>query len=239
MKSDRFFYSAAGALFLLIMVVGFHPFITSGSGVAGRKIDPGIFPLVLVHGLAIAAWYVLFFGQSLLIAVRNRRLHMKLGWGAVAIALTIACTGSMVAIRSVQISPVGFRFFGMEYSRFLLVMLTEIGLYTFFVAAGLMVRKQPKIHRGMMVLASLCLLAGATVRMPFLVPLFGNTGWVGLFGAVFCVGAVLLLVRLAMTRTFDRWFSAGYAFWVVVFIASVKLSMTDTWGRLAGIVLKL
>ena len=239
MKSDRFFYSAAGAVFLLMMVVGFHPFITSGSGLAGRKIDPVVFPLVLVHGLAIAAWYVLFFIQSLLITVRNRRIHMKLGWSVIVIALTIACTGSLVAIRSVQITPAAFHFFGMEYSRFLLVMLTEIALYTFFVAAGVLVRKQPKIHRAMMLLASLTLLAGATARMPFLYPFFGETGWVGLFGPVFCLGATLLLVRFTMTRTLDRGFAAGYAFWVIAFIVSEKLSLTNTWSRWAGTILKL
>jgi hypothetical protein len=239
MKSDRFFYSAAGALFLVMMVVGFHPFITNGTGVAGRQIDPGIFPIVLAHGLAIAAWYVLFFVQSLLITVKNRRLHMKLGWAAVAIAGTIACTGSMVAIRSVQISEAGFRFFGMEYTRFLLVMLTEIWLYTIFVAAGIVVRKKPKIHRGMMVLASLCLITGATARMPFLDPVFGNTGWVGLFGPVFCLGALLLAVRMSMTHTFDRWYAAGYAIFVVVFITSVKVSLTEAGRWLATVILKL
>jgi hypothetical protein len=43
-----------------------------------------------VHGLAIAAWYVLFFAQSLLIGVRNRRLHFKLGWSAVGVGLAIS-----------------------------------------------------------------------------------------------------------------------------------------------------
>lgn len=237
MRPDRFFYSVTGALFLIMMVIGFHPFITSGTGQGGRVIDPVIFPLVVVHGSAIAAWYVLFFVQALLIGVRNRRLHMKVGWGAIAIALTIACTGSLVAIRSVQLTPPAVRFFDMEYSRFLLVMLTEIGLYTCFVAAGLLVRKQPKIHRPMMVLASLCLLAGATARMPFLYPLFGHAGWVGLFGPVFCLGATLLLVRFVMTRNFDRWFAGGYAFWVIAFIGSEKLSLTDAWSRLAGAIL--
>ena len=51
-------------------------------------------------------------------------------------------------------------------------------------------RKKPRIHRAAMVLASLCLLAGATARMPFLYPVFGATGWMGLFGPVFCLGAV-------------------------------------------------
>jgi hypothetical protein len=238
-KTDRWFYSASAASFIVIMLVGFHSFITSGRGAGDRVIDPTIFRLDLIHGLAIAAWYVLFLTQSLLISIRNRRLHFRLGWSAVAIALAIAVTGPWVAIRSVQITPPEFHFVGLQYSRFLLVMLTEVALYTAFVAIGILNRKKPRIHRAAMVLASLSLLAGATVRMPFLHPVFGATGWVGLFGPVFCLGAVLLLIRCALNRSLDRWFAIGYAAWVILFIASEKLALTETWSAAAATILKL
>ena len=221
------------------MLVGFHSFVTSGRAAGGRIIDPAMVHLDLIHGLAIAAWYFLFLTQSLLISVRNRRLHFKVGWAAVAIALTIAVTGPWVAIRSVQITPPEFHFVGLLYSRFLLVMLTEVALYTAFVAIGILNRKKPGIHRAAMILASLSLLAGATVRMPFLHPVFGATGWIGLFGPVFCLGAVLLLIRRAVTRSFDRWFAIGYAAWVILFIASEELALTDAWSAAAATILKL
>ena len=239
MKIDRWFYSTAGAGFIVIMLVGFHSFVTSGRAAGGRIIDPAMVHLDLIHGLAIAAWYFLFLTQSLLISVRNRRLHFKVGWAAVAIALTIAVTGPWVAIRSVQITPPEFHFVGLLYSRFLLVMLTEVALYTAFVAIGILNRKKPGIHRAAMILASLSLLAGATVRMPFLHPVFGATGWIGLFGPVFCLGAVLLLIRRAVTRSFDRWFAIGYAAWVILFIASEELALTDAWSAAAATILKL
>src|SRR5690348_9975816 len=118
MKKDRFLYTAVAALFLLLMLLGFRPFHTHGTGFAGRPIDPGILPLVTVHGSAIALWFVLFFVQSLLIGVRRRKLHMKLGWSSIAIGMTIAITGTAVAIRSAQITPSNFVFFGIPYSRF-------------------------------------------------------------------------------------------------------------------------
>jgi 4-amino-4-deoxy-L-arabinose transferase-like glycosyltransferase len=139
----------------------------------------------------------------------------------------------------VQITPPDFRFFGMQYSRFLLVMLTEIALYTVFVTIGIFSRRKPRIHRAAMVLASLCLLAGATARMSFLHPLFGVTGWIALFGPVFCIGAALLLMRCIVDRSFDRWFATGYAAWVIIFIASEKLALTETWSTLAAAILKL
>ena len=239
MKTDRWFYSAAGAGFLVMMLVGFRAFVTSGSGAGGRVIDPTIFRLDLIHGLAIAAWYVLFFIQSLLIAGRNHRLHFKLGWSAVAVGLAIVVTGPWVAVRSVQITPPNFHFFGMQYSRFLLVMLTEIALYAAFVALAISMRKKPRIHRSAMLLASLCLLAGATARMSFLHPVFGATGWIGLFGPVFCLGAALLLIRCTLTRSFDRWFAMGYTFWVIIFISSEKLALTEAWRAAAAAILKL
>lgn len=239
MKADRLFYSAAGALFLLTMSIGFRQFILHGHGQGGRVISPVIVALVTVHGLAIAAWYTLYFVQAVLIAVRQRKLHMTLGWGAVAVGLTIAVTGPLVAIRSVQITPAQFHFFGMLYSRFLLGMLTEITLFTGFVTAGLLMRTKPRVHRALMTLASLSLLAGATVRIPFLYPVFGHVGWVGLYAPVFCLGALLLLLRFALTRTLDRTFGYGYALLVACLVASASLGATHAWDQLAAAMLRM
>jgi hypothetical protein len=38
-------------------------------------------------------------------------------------------------------------------------------------------------------------------------PVLGATGWIGLFGPVFCLGAALLFIRCALTRSIDRWFA--------------------------------
>jgi hypothetical protein len=237
MKADRLFYSAAAVVFLLVMLLGFHPFYRQGTHFDGSPINRGIFLLVLVHGLSIAAWFVLFLAQSLLIAVRKRKLHMMLGWAAIAIGVAIVSTGTMVAIRSVQLTPT-FVFFNMEYPRFLLVMFTEMALFTVFITAGIVTRKKPKIHRSMMLLTGLTILPGATARMPMLVPIFGHSGWVGLFGPVFCLGGLLLLIRIATTRRFDAWFAGGYAAWVVAYIGSKQLSLTETWSRMAAGILR-
>lgn len=220
------------------MLVGFRHFLANGTASDGSPLNPAMFRIDLIHGLAIAAWYVLFFIQSLLISVRSRRLHFKLGWSAVAVALTIAVTGPLVATRSVQNTSSDFHFFGMQYSRFLLVMYAEITLYLGFVAAAIFARKKPKIHRAAMLLASMSLLAGATARMPFLYPVFGDNSWIGLFGPVFCLGAVLLLVRCAVTRSFDRWFAFGYATFVLVLVMSERVSLTETWSTVAARILR-
>lgn len=239
MKSTRIFYTTAASLILLITVVGFFPYYARGQGEGGRIIAPDIFLTVLVHGLSITAWYVLSLAQSLLIAGSNRRFHMKLGWAAVGLLPVVTVSGVLVAVRSAQGAP-GFIFFGMNYQvEFLLVMLTEIAVFTVLVVAGLALRKQPEKHRAMMLAASLSLLLGATTRIPSLVALFGgHDSRVAFFGPVFCLAVLLVLVRSVMTRTVDRWLAAGCGFMIISYLAAEQLSRSAAWHQLAEALLK-
>ncbi len=239
MKSDRFFYSTAAALNLVIMFVGFSAFYMSGHGAGGRVIAPGIMAVVIVHGMGITAWYILSLVQSLLITVKNRKLHMKLGWSAVGLLPVIAVSGVLVAIRSARGAP-GFVFFGMDYQvGFLLVMLVEIAVFTGLVTTGILIRKRPEIHRAMMLSASLSLLLGATTRIPWLVaPFGGENSRVAFFGPVFVLGALLIFVRSLMTRKFDRWLATGYSVMVIAYLVAEQFSRTDAWHQMAGALLK-
>lgn len=162
-QSVRYFYSLAAIIMLIIMLAGFHPYYLGGEGMRGRQISPQLETLVLVHGTAMTAWLILFFVQSLLIPARKLRLHMKLGWGAAVVSLVVSGTGFMVAVQSVWPVP-AIPFWGMTYRQFLMVMLAEVTLFTIFVLAGLLSRKKPKIHRSMMLLASLSILGCKYIR---------------------------------------------------------------------------
>jgi hypothetical protein len=237
MKPERYFYSVAAITMLLITLAGFHPFYIAGERLRGRKISPELFPLVLVHGAAMTAWMVLFVIQSLLISVRNRKLHVKLGWSAVVIAPVITVLGYMVAVQSVRETPM-LRFWGMDYRQFLLIMLAEVTLFIVFVLAGMLNRRRPHVHRPMMLLASLSILAGATFRMPILYPIYGESGWFGMFGPIFTLGAVLLFVRSLLRHGVDRWFAVGYAATIVLYVAASKLAVSDAWSQLVKTILK-
>jgi hypothetical protein len=102
------------------------------------------------------------------------------------------------------------------------------------VAIGVLNRKRPRIHRPMMLMASLVILTGATGRIPLISAIFGFHTWIALFGSVVSLGALLLLVRLAMTRTVDREFATGYAALVVVTVVAARLAVTNVWINWAG-----
>ena len=237
MKLDRFFYTAAGSIFLVLTVLGFQQYIFHGKHVDGSAIAPVMLAIVIAHSTAIFAWFVMFFVQALLISTHNRRLHMTLGWGVVGIAAMIAVTGPMVAFRSIRAAPEQV-IFDWPGPQFLLVMYTEIALFSVFVTIGVLNRKRPRIHRPMMLMASLAILSGATGRIAQVGSIFGGHHWVGISGPVVTLGLLLLAVRTAMTRTFDRPFAMGLAVYAVVTLVAGRLAVTSAWVDWAGIILK-
>jgi hypothetical protein len=237
-RSDHIFYTGAGAIFLVLIVIGFQHYLFGGKHDDGTPIDPSILATVVAHSSSIFAWYLLFFVQSLLISTQNRRLHMKLGWSVLVIASMIALTGPLVAVRSLRLNPRAV-VFDFPSRQFLLLMYAEIAMYVVFVAIGVLNRKRPRIHRPMMLLACLPILPGATGRILPIISVFGFHTWVGMFGPVVSLGALLLLVRLAITRRIDGAFAAGYAVFVVATVVVSKLAFTSVWVKWAGTILKL
>lgn len=237
MKLDKLFYVSTSVVFLLLMAAGFHNFVPHGSGAQGRVIDPHIFPIVLAHGLAIAAWYLLYFLQTLLIAARNRKLHMTLGWSVVVLAPLITLLGIWVAIRSVQVTPAQFVIVGIPYSQFLLLMFAEMVTFAGFVTAGILTRKQPRTHRAMMLCASLTLLSGATFRITAISAIFGEVGFFAIFRPVLALAILLLLVRWVQTRSLDRALVIGTTVLFGVDAIACALATTHAWDVTAAVIL--
>jgi len=235
-RSLRWLHSAIALVFLSATLIGFMPFFTKGEGMGGRQIPPDFFALVLAHGMLLTTWIMLFFSQAVLISSRNHRLHMKFGWSSIAFALAIVITGFMVTIRSVGPVP-NAPFRGMAYHQFMLLMFVELIAFAVFVALGVALRKQAAAHKAMMILAVLSVLPASTIRLPFLIPIFGDAGWSGFYGAVFALGAIILIARSIIAGSFDRWFAAGYAAMVVVFVAATKIAVTDFWSHTAMAIL--
>lgn len=234
---SRYYYSCLAFVMLLIMFAGFYPYYLRGRGMGERIISSDISTLVLIHGGALTAWLILFFVQSSLIPARRIRLHMKLGWLAVGVAIVASISGFQVAVESVRKAPDAI-FWGMADRQFLMVMFSEVALFTLLVIVGVLLRKRREAHRAMMLLASLSILAGATVRMPILFPVFGEAGWLGIFGPIFTLGALFLLVRSLFDKVLDRWLAAGYAVMVVVYIGACYFAVSDAWTEMSRVILK-
>jgi hypothetical protein len=235
--ADRLFYPVTSFIILALTFLAFQRFYLAGSGAFG-PLTPQIAPLVIIHGVVLTGWVVLFFVQSVLIASRNRRLHMRLGLTALVLAPGIVVTGVWVAVAGTRLSP-DVAIGGFPRPQFLLVLLAQMLAFGVFVALGLTMRKKPRRHRAMILMATIALLPPVTTRLAFLRDIFGLEGSWSVNGAQFVFGGLLLLVRLIVDRSFDRWFAAGYASLLCLMMVSQYLAVGESWGRVAKWILQI
>ena len=195
---ERYFYSVATVLLLVLAVVGFQLFYFHGQAYPGRPLTPPIKTLIITHGVAMSLWMLLAIIQPLLIASGNRRIHMALGKVMVVIAVVLVVLGMKMGIAACKVAPPDMMFGPLIPKQFMIVPVGDIALFALFVAAGVSWRKRPDRHRPLMFLASLAAVGAAISRMDFLNHLYLGTVWEKLFGFFFftvVAGAVFLILK--------------------------------------------
>ncbi len=238
--ATRWFYSAAAALLLVLMFVGFQRFYVQGRAYPDRDLTPPIRTLLILHGVAMTAWMLLLLVQSLLVANKKLRVHMSLGMAGAALAAAIVFLGWKLGIASTSVSPPELRIWGVSPRQFMIVPIVSVTIFGAFVAVGVLYRKRPHVHKPMMLLASLAAMPAAVSRIDSLNAYYLGTFWETHFGAFFMtlvLGGALLLVRCATTRKLDVPFAAGWAALVVSSAAIVHMATSDVWDRFAGFLL--
>jgi len=85
-------------------------------------------------------------------------------------------------------------------------------------------------------------ISAATDRIPAIISLFDRTIWGTTLGPFFpplVVRALLLMVKWALTRSFDRYFAVGWVGLVVADAGIMKLPTTQTWDGIASFLLRI
>lgn len=100
-------------------------------------------------------------------------------------------------------------------------MFAEMAAFTTLLGLGLRWRRRPERHRAMMLLASVRIRAGATVRMPVFYPVFGQAGWPGIFGPIFALGLILVAAHTWANARLDAWLTGGYVVRVRLVVVQV------------------
>ena len=90
------FYSAAALALAALVFVGFARtfYLRAWFDVPPTTV------LLLLHGIAFTAWFVLFVIQTRLIAAQNYRTHMQLGIAGIIVAIAVVILGYSTAIVS-------------------------------------------------------------------------------------------------------------------------------------------
>lgn len=233
------FYLAMAGVFAVIAVAGFSrsylwPVIMN-------RFDGSAF--VHLHALMLFGWMVLMAWQSAL--VRQRRIEAHRAWGMLGISLAtgVLFTTMGLVVRGLDAATAAGTFDRVRLP--VVAILSQIGLFTAFVAAAVASVRRPDTHRRLMLLATASLLPPAVARLFGVVLAPANAGRpnialvtdVNLAFAVSLAAALIvdLLVVVAMVydwRTRGRPHSAyvfGGACMLLVHLLRKPFAYTELW----------
>ena len=232
----RFLHATFAVLLFVLTFLGFQFFYLQGKAYPGREILPQVKTLVVLHGLFMSTWMVLYVVQPFLIATGNRRLHMAVGKFGAVLAASMVVLGPMVSVATTRYGP-EFPLWGLNRRQFMAIPILVMLVFAVFVALGVWQRRRPEIHRSMMLLATLGIVVAATDRIGALHALYGESIWGQVFGPFFPeleIGAAFLGVKALLTRSFDRLFATGLAVFAVVSASIMQVATTAVWFRFAS-----
>ena len=236
-KLARWFYPATGVAMLLLTLVGFNLFYFRGQSYPGRPIPEPIRALVIVHGVIMLAWILLYLVQPALVALKKRKWHMAVGRVGAVVGVGVLVSGLMLAVRSAAITPPDMVIWGMTPKPFMAVPFISVLIFASFVGVGVWKRRRPDVHRAAMFLATLSAISAAVSRIDALNALYAGTVWDRLLGPFFVsllIGGVLVALRCVLARRVERPLVLGYGLLVLLSLGIVAVARTDVWDAFAS-----
>ena len=222
---DRRLYIWFAVFIPVIVLIGFARTYYL-KGFFGNPPLPGL--LVHLHGLVMTTWVVLFAAQVSLVTTRRTRTHQRLGvFGAILAALIVivgVLTGLSAAARGATPGPPALQF--------LVIPLGDMLVFATLVGAALYFRRRRlDIHKRLMLLAAVNLLAPAIARIPL--HFIETGGALAFFGLTdLCLIAVVVFDTIK-----NRRLHPVFLWGTLLIIASQPLRLmlagTDVWIRFA------
>jgi hypothetical protein len=224
-RRERWFYISMSIAAVITVFAGFsrtyylRPYFNTAP----------LMPLLHLHGLVFTSWLALFLVQTTLIAAHRTDIHRRLGiLGGVIAALMIVIGPTTAVIRASQgATPVP----GVSPLSFLVVPLGDMFLFAILVSAGFNYRRRPDVHKRLMMLATISILAAAIARLPFAIMQAGPPAFFGLTDVfvLACISYDLITLKRVHRAT---------ALGALLIIASQPLRLmlggTHAWLAFAG-----
>ncbi len=149
-RHNRFFIGIAISM-LIVLLLGFgksfylRPWFT----------DTPLPGYLLVHGMVMTAWYLLFLLQTCLIAANKRQLHQAMGIVGLILAVAVVVTGLYVDIniiphkQSLGVDMSDAKMLN-GYAWFTLASMSSVIIFAGIIAAALGWRRNAAIHKRLM-----------------------------------------------------------------------------------------
>jgi hypothetical protein len=142
---------------LVIVAVGFaRSFYFRNILNAGHRTSSTLPAYLVAHGIVLTLWFLLFLGQALLASSGRVRLHHSLGIAGAALAAVLFALSMLVVVRSVV----------RETSLVVIGDIALLILFAILVTASIRFRRKPEVHKRLIVIASISIVAPAIARWP-------------------------------------------------------------------------
>jgi hypothetical protein len=190
--------------------------------------------LVHVHGIVMTSWVVLFVTQVTLVATGRTKTHQRLGVFGALLAVLIVIVGVLTAIAGAARGATP----GPPALQFLAVPLFDMLAFAILVGTALYFRRSRlDIHKRLMLIAAVNLLAPAIARIPLhFIEVGGPLAFFGLTD-------LCLLACVGFDTIKNRRLHPAFLWGTLLVIASqplrLMLSGTDIWLRFATMLVGL
>ncbi|HXD40110.1 MAG TPA: hypothetical protein VN649_06080 [Ramlibacter sp.] len=219
------FYAWVALTAALIIFAGFARtfYLRSISGA------PPLSPLLIVHGVVMTTWFVVFGAQVWLVSAGRTGLHRRLGVAGLIVAVLVVCVGVAAAIdagrRGASPAP------GVPPLMFMAIPLFDMPVFALLVAVALWQRRRPDIHKRLMLLATVGMLTPAVGRIPL--GFIQNGGPPVFFGLALLVVFACIAVDTARSRALHPAFAWGGALIVAMLPLRLLVAGTQSWTQFA------
>ena len=224
-KRERWFYVVMTVAVVITVFAGFAP--TYYLRPAFTKAP--LMPLLHVHGLIFSSWVLLFAIQTTLVAAHRTDIHRRLGIAGGVIAVLMVLVGVTTGIiRAKQgatplpeISPLAF----------LVIPLGDMFVFSILITAAFYFRRKPDVHKRLMMLATISILAAAIARLPFEMMKAGPPAF---FGITDLFVLACILYDLVTLRRVHRATALGALLIIASQPLRLMLASTTVWLAFAG-----
>jgi len=211
---SRWFFVCIASVLLVIVAVGFaRSFYLRNLLNAGHTGSSDLPAYIVLHGIALTLWFLLFASQALLVSSGRVRLHRSLGIAGAALAAVVFGLSLLVVVRSAV----------RETSLVVIGDMALLILFAILVAASIWFRRKPEVHKRLMVIASISIVAPAIARWPgaqSMLPLSVVVPQLSLYAAQ-------IVHDVASSRRVHPATAWGVASYIVVVGVSIPLALSE------------
>jgi hypothetical protein len=162
------YFLVVSIIMLLLVFLGFAPtfYLRPVFGMIDQPTSSTVLPVHLIlHGLALTAWFVLFCLQAILIFTHRTIHHRKVGVAGIVVALAVVMSGFYVLMNITSRRVAG----GMELTPELLSAIRPVIIsqtfslifFALFIDLAVLLRKHSHTHKRLMFIASILILRAA------------------------------------------------------------------------------